>query len=78
MYAYDELYLEDARTALGDMFDYAINVCGYAPDTFFRYFIMSGVAEGFESGNPAIVAGRSGVELTWMITEEIFGSCEYR
>jgi DNA-binding Xre family transcriptional regulator len=61
--AYDETYLNDAMNNLGDMFDYAVNGCGYDPEEFFGYFIVSGVAEAFERGNPKYVAGLSGPEL---------------
>ncbi|MDR3295913.1 MAG: helix-turn-helix domain-containing protein [Clostridiales Family XIII bacterium] len=61
--AYDETYLDDAMNNLGDMFDYAVNDCGYDPEEFFGYFIVSGVAGAFERGNPKYVAGLSGPEL---------------
>ncbi|MDR1801095.1 MAG: helix-turn-helix domain-containing protein [Lachnospiraceae bacterium] len=63
MHAYDETYLDDAMNNLGDMFDYAVNDCGYDPEEFFRYFIVSGVAEAFGHGNPKYVTGLSGPEL---------------
>lgn len=33
--AYSESYLDDAMQNLGDMLDYALVDCGYAPDEFF-------------------------------------------
>jgi DNA-binding transcriptional regulator YiaG len=48
---------------LGDMFDYAVNDCEFDPEEFFDHFIISGVAEAFEKGNPKYVAGLSGPEL---------------
>ena len=63
MHAYEETYLDDAMNNLGDMFDYAVNDCGYDPDDFLGYFIVSGIAESFEKGNPKYVAGLSGPEL---------------
>jgi hypothetical protein len=48
---------------LGDMFDYAVNDCGYDAGEFFTHFIVSGVAAAFEKGNPKYVAGLSGPEL---------------
>ena len=48
---------------LGDMLDYAVNDCGFDADNFFGHFIVSGVAEAFERGNPKYVAGLSGPEL---------------
>jgi len=61
--AYEETYLSDAMINLGDMFDYAVNDCGYNGEDFFTYFIVSGVASAFERGNPKYVAGLSGPEL---------------
>ena len=34
-HAYNELYLDDAMLALGDMLEFAICDCGYEPDLFF-------------------------------------------
>ncbi len=75
MRAYEETYLNDAMNNLGDMFDYAINDCGYAPEEFFGHFIMSGVAEAFEKGNPKYIAGLSGPELA---TEVIYRTTRSR
>ena len=33
-YAYSEEYLDDAMKNLGDMVDYAVQICGYEPDLF--------------------------------------------
>ena len=61
--AYEETYLDDAMNNLGDMLDYAVNDCGLEAEEFFSHFIVSGVAEAFEKGNPKYVAGLSGPEL---------------
>lgn len=61
--AYNESYLSDAADNLGDMLAYAVNDCGYDADTFFNWFIMSGLADQFGNGNPKYIAGLSGVEL---------------
>ena len=63
MNAYNELYLDDAMSNLGDMVEYAVCTLGYAPDDFFGWFISSGIASKFENGNPKYVAGMSGVDL---------------
>lgn len=63
MPAYDELYLDDAMCALGDMLDYAVHDCCCDGDAFFAQFICSGVAAQFERGNPKFVGGMSGLEL---------------
>ena len=62
-HAYSELYLDDAMKNLGDMMEYAVCDLGYEPDTFFGWFISSGIASKFEKGNPKYVAGMSGTEL---------------
>lgn len=62
-HAYSESYLDDAMQNLGDMMDYALVDCGYAPDEFFSWFISSGIAAKIENGNPKYLAGMSGVEL---------------
>lgn len=62
-HAYSELYLDDAMNNLGDMMEYAVCDLGYEPDTFFGWFISSGIASKFEKGNPKYVAGMSGFEL---------------
>lgn len=48
---------------LGDMLDYAVCDLGYDPEIFYSHFLVSGVAEGFEKGNPKYIAGLSGIEL---------------
>jgi len=62
-HAYSELYLDDAMKNLGDMMEYAVCDLEYEPDTFFGWFISSGIASKFEKGNPKYVAGMSGFEL---------------
>ena len=61
--AYPETYLNDAMNNLGDMFDYAVVDCDFNAEDFFSRFVVSGVAEAFERGNPKYVAGLSGPEL---------------
>ena len=61
--AYNELYLNDAKENLAEFFDYAINSCKFDADFFAKLFVQSGYADKFERGNPAIIAGMSGIEL---------------
>ena len=61
--AYSESYLSDAKQNLAEFFDYAVNVCHFEANYFSELFVQSGYAEQFERGNPAIVAGMSGIEL---------------
>lgn len=73
-HAYSKSYLDDAMQNLGDMLDYAIVDCGYAPDEFFSWFITSGIAKKFEKGNPKYVTGMSGIELAREVVFPTTGS----
>ena len=75
--AYDKLYLEKARVALGRMLDFAVYELKYDVTIFFDTFIASGVAKKFERGDAGVVVGRSGVELTYEVLERV-GSMETR
>lgn len=59
MYAYSELYLNDAKQNLAVFFDYMVCTCGLDGDFCTRLFVQSGYADKFERGNPAIIAGMS-------------------
>lgn len=48
---------------MAEFFDYAINTCQFEANLFSKLFVRSGYADKFERGNPAIVAGISGIEL---------------
>ena len=71
--AYDEMYLNDAMCAMGEMLDYAVHDCGCDGDSFFTQFLSSGVAEQFERGNPKFVGGMSGVELAFEVFRRTTG-----
>ncbi len=82
IHAYNECYLNDAKQNLAEFFDYAVNVCRFDANLFSNLFVQSGYADKFERGNPAIVAGMSGIELAkavimyaypnWIFPERIF------
>lgn len=76
MYAYDKIYLDVAQTALGCMLDFAVNDLKYELDVFYKLFITSGISRRFESGDPSIVAGRSGVELAYDVILKTTGSVD--
>ena len=69
-HAYDKLYLEKARTSLGRMLDFAVYDLKYKASEFFALFIASGVAERFEQGDFTILAGKSGIELAYLVLDE--------
>lgn len=70
MSSYDECYLMDAKNNLAVCFDYAINDCKINPDTFVFMFINSRYSKLFETGDPGIISGISGVELARLVINE--------
>ena len=75
-HAYNELYLSNAKNRLSSFFDYAINDCGLKPEWAASLFVTTGYAKQFERGNPAYVAGMSGVELTREVIFKAYGKKE--
>ncbi|MDD5805718.1 MAG: helix-turn-helix transcriptional regulator [Eggerthellales bacterium] len=73
IHAYDENMRGKAQTTLGTAFGFASSEAGYLPQDFFALFIESGLAERFESGNPSVVMGLSGIELALRVLEETVG-----
>ncbi len=69
IHAYDKLYLEQAMSVLARMLDYVVYDLKFDITEFFNLFISSGLARKFETGDPSVVAGRSGVELAYMVLE---------
>ena len=65
--AYDKVYLDKARTALGRMLDFAVYDLHYDISNFFNLFITSGTATRFESGDFSVLVGMSGVELAYEV-----------
>ena len=72
-YAYQEIYLSKAQSVLGDAFDYAVNTCGIFGDDFVKLFIASSVSKRMENGEPAYLAGKSGIEIVLEIVAETKG-----
>ena len=79
-HAYSESYLNNAKDRLSSFFDYAINDCKLKPDWITALFINTGYAEQFERGNPAYVAGMSGVELARAVITKAYGpkGCQHQ
>lgn len=75
-HAYNESYLSNAKDRLSSFFDYAINDCKIKPDWITVLFINTGYAEQFERGNPAYIAGMSGVELARAVILKAYGRKE--
>lgn len=64
IHAYAEVYLNDSMRNLGEAFDYVVNDCGLDIEEFMSLFIATGFADAFGNGNPKIISGLSGTELT--------------
>lgn len=69
IHAYDELYLERARSVMAHMLDYAVHGLGYELEDFFKLFLVSEICPKFERGQASIIAGKSGTELVLEIVE---------
>lgn len=68
-HAYDKLYVDKARTALGRALDFAVYELGFSLDAFWTLFLSSGVAARFEKGDFSVIVGISGIELAYLILE---------
>lgn len=75
-YAYDKVYLDKARSALGRMLDFAVHDLGYDIGEFFDLFISTGTAERFETGDYTLLVGKSGVELAYEVLDRALESVE--
>ena len=73
IHAYPETYLSKAQTALGDAFDYAINACCIPGEDFSKLFASSSVSKRMENGEPAILVGKSGIDIASDIMLETTG-----
>lgn len=76
IYAYDKVYLDKARTALGRMLDFAVYDLKYDLEKFFDLFMKSGVADRFASGDFSVIVGMSGVELAYEVLDKAGASYE--
>lgn len=70
---YQEMYLNNAQALLGDAFDYAINACGIAGDSFMELFSVSSVSNRIENGEAAYIMGKSGIEAAVDVLVETTG-----
>lgn len=71
--AYQEIYLSKAQSVIGDAFDYAVNTCAILGTDFVKLFIASSVSKRMENGEPAYLAGKSGIEIVREIVSETKG-----
>lgn len=66
-HAYDKVYLEKARSNLGRMLDFAVYDLDFRLTDFYKLFLASDAAQRFGNGDPALIAGMSGVELAYSV-----------
>lgn len=69
IHAYDRTYLASAQTLLARACDYAVYDAGSDACAFFCRFATSPFAARFESGDPGVLVGMSGVELARSVLE---------
>ena len=70
IHAYRETYLSKAQSVLGDAFHYAVNTCGIPGSDFIKLFVASSVSKRMENGEPAYLAGKSGIEIVVEVVAE--------
>lgn len=68
--AYDEACLESACNSLGRMLDYSVHSLHTDADSMMELFVASGIASLFGRGDMRTIAGRSGIELVYMVFEK--------
>ncbi|MBQ9456892.1 MAG: helix-turn-helix transcriptional regulator [Bacilli bacterium] len=68
--AFPETYRSKAQSTLGAAFDYAVEVLNVPGEEFTKRFVASSVAKRWEKGDPAIVAGKSGIEIAIEVLKE--------
>ncbi len=73
IHAYQEIYLNKAQSVMGDAFDYAINTCGISGNDFVKLLMTSTISRRMENGEPAVIVGKSGIEIVREITFETMG-----
>ena len=71
--AYHEMYVSKAQSVLADAFDYAVNTCEIPGEEFVKMFLGSSISQRMELGDPACIAGKSGIEIVLDIVEETRG-----
>ena len=67
IHAYDKVYLEKARTALGRMLDFAVYDLRFDLTEFWKQFLDSDACKRFEQGDSSLLAGMSGIEMAYAI-----------
>ena len=73
IHAYRETYLSKAQSVLGDAFHYAVNTCNISGSDFIKLFVVSSISKRMENGEPAYLAGKSGIEIVAEVVTETMG-----
>ena len=73
MYAYDESYLNKARSSLGNMLHFAVYDLKYDLSDFYAMFLNSEIADRFGHGESGLISGCSGVEIAYNVLYKITG-----
>lgn len=68
-HAYDKVFLDRAADSLGRMLDYSVYSLHYDAAAMIDLFVASGVADLFGCGDIRIIAGMSGIELSYEVLE---------
>lgn len=68
--AYSEDYLKYSQRILGDMLDFAVNTYELDENEFWEMFLVTDVAQQFQTGNPSYVSGKTGCELVKEIIQK--------
>lgn len=74
-HAYQEIYLSNAQAALGEL-STSVRVAAYREKILLKLFTVSSVSKHMENGEPAYLAGKSGIELAAQILAETTGMTE--
>lgn len=69
IHAYDKVFLTDAQTVMGYLFDHAVCYMGFELSAFFDLFLATDISKRIEKGDPFIVCGKSGTELCYEVLE---------
>lgn len=65
--AYDKMYINSARSIMGNMLDYAVYQLKITLSDFFDLFMKSKYCKMFEQGDISVVCGCSGIELASLV-----------
>ena len=75
--AYSELYVKNAREAVGTIFSYAINDLKLAPNWAAKIFTFSNISKMIEKGNPGILVAFSKEECAYLTLKEHYKNFKY-